>query len=132
MLVVSMVFLNLFIAIILEGFSSTSEQEEQTVSEPQIEQFRRLWSEYDPDATGLIEVFELKDLIDDLREDETGLLKYGKFLDSDKQIDLFIAELEIPTYNNFRNYHFLDVLNSIARYNVSLKHQMESEEAVAT
>ena len=98
------------------------------MSEPQIEEFRRLWSEYDPEATGLIEVFELKDLIDDLREDEAGLLKYGKFLDSDKQIDLFIAELEIPTYNNFRNYHFLDVLNSIARYNVSLKHHMAAEE----
>ena len=67
------------------------------MSEPQIEQFRRFWSEYDPEATGLIEVYELKDLIDDLREDETGLLKYGKFLDSDKQIDLFIAELEIDS-----------------------------------
>ena len=56
LIVVSMIFLNLFIAIILEGFSSSNEEEEQTVSESHIDSFRLAWSDYDPDATGMIEI----------------------------------------------------------------------------
>ena len=38
-----------------------------------------------------------------------------------------MADLQIPTYNNFKHYNFLDVLNCISRYNVSLRINVEKE-----
>jgi hypothetical protein len=45
-----MIFLNLFIAIILEGFGDTSKSENLRVSEQSLEEFRDIWNEFDTDV----------------------------------------------------------------------------------
>jgi len=48
MLVIAFMFLNLFIAIILQGFSDTSERMNMKIKESDIEQFIKTWSKFDP------------------------------------------------------------------------------------
>ena len=45
--VVMMIFLNLFIAIILEGFEETKDRNEKMFNSEVREQFREIWSIYD-------------------------------------------------------------------------------------
>ena len=49
-LIVTFIFLNLFIAIILEGFAQSVEAENMKVSEAAAATFKAVWSEFDPDV----------------------------------------------------------------------------------
>ena len=53
---VTLVFLNLFIAIILNGYFETKEQETQIVNGELLGVFRQAWCKFDPDATGFMAV----------------------------------------------------------------------------
>jgi len=53
-LIVSVTFLNLFIAVILDGYFNTVEGEKQMFNSTKLHHFKHCWSKYDPDATGLI------------------------------------------------------------------------------
>jgi hypothetical protein len=46
-LMVPLIFLNLFIAIILEGFEQTSKKVKTQVSEEDLQKFRLCWSKFD-------------------------------------------------------------------------------------
>lgn len=70
MLVVSLIFLNLFIAIILEGQLLATQQNEARVSEDTRFAFTSAWTKYDPNASGLIKVDDLPELIFDLAQIE--------------------------------------------------------------
>ena len=50
-IIVSLVFLNLFIAIILEGFEDTLNNEEKLFNQETTDYFREKWAKYDPYAT---------------------------------------------------------------------------------
>ena len=65
-LIVGLVILNIFIAIILQGYFQTMEQEKQTINKTVLEQYRDAWSKYDPYAKGLIEIANLTNLMMDL------------------------------------------------------------------
>ncbi len=54
MIIVSFIFLNLFIAIILEGFGDSNNAENMRVSEESLEEYQECWKEFDPKALGLI------------------------------------------------------------------------------
>ena len=54
MLIVSLIFLNLFIAIILQAYTDESEQLSLKIEEADIEIFRIVWSEFDPTGSGYI------------------------------------------------------------------------------
>jgi len=69
-LVVSLIFLNLFIAIILEGQLQATQQQEARVGEPARQAYQKAWMKYDPDATGMIKIDDLKELIYDLALEE--------------------------------------------------------------
>ena len=69
-LVVSVIFLNLFIAIILEGQLMATQQQEARVNEQTRDEFIRAWVKYDPDATGFIKVENMGELILDLALEE--------------------------------------------------------------
>ena len=62
--IVSFVYLNLFIAIILQGFSDTNERANLKINESGYEDFRDKWSLFDTKGKGLIRVYELPLLID--------------------------------------------------------------------
>lgn len=49
-----MIVLNLFVAVILEGFDKTLKNEESHLKPLEISDFIELWKEYDPNATGFI------------------------------------------------------------------------------
>ena len=66
MLDVSLIFLNLFIAIILEGQLQATQQQETRVTEATRALFTRTWSKYDPKAKGMIKIEDLPKLIMDL------------------------------------------------------------------
>ncbi len=55
-IIVSFVYLNLFIAIILQGFTDTNERANLKINEQVYEDFRDKWSDYDKEGRGLIEV----------------------------------------------------------------------------
>ena len=52
--VVSLVFLNLFVAIILEGFEDTYQKDKKLFNHETTEYFRDAWSRFDPNATCFI------------------------------------------------------------------------------
>lgn len=69
-LIVSIVFLNLFIAIILEGFSASAQEHNIRVKNHCFEVFQKAWQKYDPQATEMIAVSQLENLIMDLISEE--------------------------------------------------------------
>lgn len=75
------------------------------------EKFRKVWAEYDPDATSFIKLADLRPFLfalgSPLGFDES--FHETRFLQ-----DNFIASLELPTYHNFRSYQFLDVLDALS------------------
>lgn len=72
---VSLVFLNLFIAIILEGFAASAQEQKIRVGEECFEAFARAWCKHDPTATGKIDVDKLEELIMDLIVEEIEIVK---------------------------------------------------------
>lgn len=63
MLIVSFIFLNLFIAIILEGYSIAQKENELARYSDSIKLFQNIWRKYDKKATGFIPINDLKNLI---------------------------------------------------------------------
>lgn len=51
--------LNLFIAVVIEGFSSTNKEHTGTVTQKDYQDFINKWLEFDPDATGWINLENL-------------------------------------------------------------------------
>jgi hypothetical protein len=51
-----MIFLNLFIAILVDSFVGTNETFKLPVKQNDFDHFVTLWAEYDPDATGFIKI----------------------------------------------------------------------------
>lgn len=73
MLLVSFIFLNLFIAIILEAFAKSQLEQNIRINEDTIEAFRITWRKFDPDATGMIKVEDLTSLVVELAAKEFEL-----------------------------------------------------------
>ena len=66
-LVVTLIFLNLFIAIILQVFNTTSQKSNLIINEESLEDFADKWSKYDPNATGFILIENFRILIEELK-----------------------------------------------------------------
>ena len=64
--IVFQIFLNLFIAIIIDVFLGRSEQEKIAVQKNSLQEFVNVWSVYDPDASGFIKISEFENFIVDL------------------------------------------------------------------
>lgn len=65
-LLISIIFLNLFIAIILSGFTESSNDDSKVFNEEQTSKFKVAWSNYDPNAKSFIKQEFLGDLLKDL------------------------------------------------------------------
>jgi hypothetical protein len=52
----AIIVINLFVAVILEGFDNTSRLEDANLSDLYLEKYKSKWAEYDPKAKGLIKV----------------------------------------------------------------------------
>lgn len=51
-LIVPLIFLNLFIAIILEGFEETNKKVNTLLQEEEFSNFRECWANFDKDVSG--------------------------------------------------------------------------------
>jgi len=59
-IVVTMVFLNLFVAIILQSFEDLNKEENRLLNEKSVEHFRSIWSMYDEAGEGFIKIDDFK------------------------------------------------------------------------
>ena len=55
--------MNLFIAIILQGYYQTTEIEKQVINRKTLDQYKDIWAEFDPNATGYIESSNFADFM---------------------------------------------------------------------
>lgn len=90
MVVVSFIFLNLFIAIILESFNTTQDEQGLQVSSDTLEKFNKFWSKFDPKGRGFIPVWQFPKLINLILQQE---IKDHKAL----QEDIKNGDVEIET-----------------------------------
>jgi regulatory protein YycI of two-component signal transduction system YycFG len=63
MIFVTFIMLNLFIAIILEGFQKQLTEEAQDIQPEVIDEFVNIWKELDPTASGMILIDDLEQLV---------------------------------------------------------------------
>ena len=63
-LIVNLIFLNLFIAIILQGYVDTSKEQEQEFNLNTVYAFMGAWQRFDPLATGFIRKESLDPLLE--------------------------------------------------------------------
>jgi hypothetical protein len=79
-IIFSLMFLNLFVAVILEGFDESSRLENANLSEYYLMVLKRTWLKFDPKAIGLIECKKLLAFLDiiHLPWEETDEQKEGK------------------------------------------------------
>lgn len=63
MFLVSLVFLKLFIAIILEGYKEVQSQDTRLFNSDMNQHFRGVWSEFDPEATNYINMRYIRDFL---------------------------------------------------------------------
>lgn len=62
--------LNLFSAIILEGFKRELLDEQQKIRNETLEAFKNYWKKYDPNATGMITIDQIENLVLDFVDEE--------------------------------------------------------------
>ena len=102
-MVIQTTMLNLFIAVVLEGFSSTNKEHTGVVTSKHYSQFISHWITYDEDATGWIKLEDLifflyelnqplgrknefdEDISDFLEKEEDYCKRQSKILDQDKR-----------------------------------------------
>ncbi|TNV87903.1 hypothetical protein FGO68_gene16047 [Halteria grandinella] len=110
-LFVNLIFLNLFIAIILQGFLETQLKDQRLFNAEMLTHFKEVWAEFDEDATSFIKLPDLRRF----------LIRLGSPFGFDRETlqskplqDRFIAALNLPTYNSMSDYQFMDVLDAIS------------------
>ncbi len=91
-LLVTFIILNLFIAIILEGFSDIAEDTSLRIDDFMLAKYVKVWKKYDPEATSFISVKNFEEFVIDLIATEKGLIKGGEYLlKNRKELRVFIA-----------------------------------------
>lgn len=75
MVIVSFIFLNLFIAIILESFNASQTAEGLQVNVETVNSFNNIWLQFDPKGRGFISVNKVNRLISQLLDEEIKAIK---------------------------------------------------------
>jgi hypothetical protein len=123
--IVALIFLQLFIAVILQGYDDTQVQEARLFNNEMNTTFRERWADFDPEATTFIKIYQLRDFLSNIGSplgfDEEH--RTDKFLQ-----DKFIASLDLPTYYDFSKYQFLDVLDALSFRLMVIDHLKKQEE----
>jgi len=124
MVMVSITFMNMFIAIILEGFDDYHEEESHRISQETITEFTKTWQEFDPLATGYIKIDQMTLLLQNLIHKELKMTKdhsqTGTFLfnlSRDKKLVYFTQfqqEVEDPHLKDLKNNVMM--MKALARY----------------
>ena len=76
-----------------------------------MDHFKQVWSDYDPEATTFIKIYDLKKFLFTLGK---PLGWDDKMAQNHQEQDKFIAQLELPIHHDFQDYMFMEVLESLA------------------
>ena len=109
-IIISIVFINLFVAIILEGLDETIVENKQPFNLQAHEKVRNVWSTYDPFASGFIRI----------KDFPRFMFKLGPSFgwreslqeDQEKQKEL-IKQLNLKTYDDRKKFQFANVLEAL-------------------
>eukprot|EP01025_Chloroclados_australasicus_P020054 TRINITY_DN21087_c0_g1_i1.p1 TRINITY_DN21087_c0_g1~~TRINITY_DN21087_c0_g1_i1.p1 ORF type:complete len:530 (-),score=83.48 TRINITY_DN21087_c0_g1_i1:316-1821(-) len=101
------IMLNLVVAVVLENFSISKTNEEYKIGVEDIEEFSKVWSEFDPDGVGYISVYSLNNFLLDLPK-PLGLK--GRSLGRGQMLQ-FQKEAAIKASSN--NVYYQDVLMAL-------------------
>jgi len=107
-LLITFVFLNLFIGVILEGFQNADESAKAVKPEDFLK-FADHWATYDPFATCYITVYQLEDFVQTLYQP----LGFGEYVASEKELQMRINKLNLHVFSAQR-VHFKDVLMALS------------------
>jgi hypothetical protein len=127
-LTVTFVMLNLFIGIILDSFSDTKEV--GGLSPQDLEEFTRVWSVYDPEASGFIDVDHFDDLLQNL---EPPLGFGANYVANEQELGALIDVLDVAIREFVEDgkvhdrIQFLDVMRALTKRVFILKQGGSSE-----
>ena len=141
-IIVSQVFLNIFIAIIIDSFAGQADAFSLPVKQAEIEQFVEIWAQYDPHATMFVDARNLEQLLIDVAESDTAcalilnhekiIPEFGGDTTDEKDFDLncmrrrrYMAMLDIPMYDDFKKVMFYDVLQQLTIFIVMYKYNVK-------
>lgn len=111
-MLVSLVFINLFVAIILEGFDETIVENKQVFNLQSHEKIRNAWSPYDPFASGFIRIKDFPRFMFRLGPPVGWSVDLVGRHDTAKQQQL-ILDLDLATYGNHQKLQFNNVLEAL-------------------
>ncbi|TMW67483.1 hypothetical protein Poli38472_011103 [Pythium oligandrum] len=115
-LITTYVLLNLFVAVILEGFEETTEKNMSAVTKDDFAHICYIWERYDPKATGYIPDHEFLRFLRDVPP-PLGLPKHSKRKDIErwvKQLDLFLDINGKVSFNAFILSATQNVMHKVA------------------
>jgi hypothetical protein len=98
--------LNLFIAIILESFNTTQDEQGLQVSQEALDKFKKLWSRFDPKGKGFIPVWEFPKLIFLILVEEIKQFYSLKHAIKNGDSDITSTDDQVFMFNLYKN-HFL-------------------------
>lgn len=93
MILVSFIFLNLFIAIIIDRYNISQKSEELPIGEATIEDFQNIWVKFDKKGEGFISVLQIRKLLDLLLRREVQLMIETYKEDPETAKDYFMFNL---------------------------------------
>ena len=115
-ILVSQIFMNLFIAVIIDAYVYESDQHNQSITPYSLLEFIDVWSEFDPEATGFIEIKRLEEFILALAKSGHGksLIVFVDHVAKVKTMrKIFLRQLNLPTYYQLKKVAFMDTLQQL-------------------
>ncbi|DAZ95903.1 TPA: hypothetical protein N0F65_012614 [Lagenidium giganteum] len=110
-LLVTFILLNIFIAVILEGFADEKDRANSVLLPQHYENFVNVWAMLDPEATGFIEWHQFPRLLQLLDEP----LGFGRNQPSLDEMRLFMDHLDLSIYNGNKVF-FSDAVRKLAKF----------------
>ena len=106
-MIVIVLFLNLFIAIVLESFSEMNKRESQLLSDKNMDHLRKCWAEFDGEGTYFIGIHDLIPFLTMLGEPLGFSVQEQTSM---KSQDDFMKHLALPTYHELKHFYYYDVI----------------------
>lgn len=122
-LIVQLIFLNLFIAIILQGFDFMNKKANMILKDNDLFEYKEQWAQFDPKGTGFMKIEDFKDFLKKIGEP----LGFDSITAADplRQKE-YISNLDLCTYNKVKYYNFYDCLRKLSKHLI-MKITIENE-----
>ncbi|KAF4133455.1 Voltage-dependent L-type calcium channel domain-containing protein [Phytophthora infestans] len=111
-LLVTFILLNIFIAVILEGFAKEKDRQDGVLLPQHYETFVKKWCQFDPEATGFLEWHLLPSFVATL---EPPMGVGTNLRSSSKDIQVFVAYLDVPIFRDNKVF-FNDVARRVGKF----------------